>query len=196
MPGKLEDGLATRAGRLFAAYREGDEAVMAELVRTLTPILWHTVRAVRLDAAAAEDVLQTVWMTLVRKADTISEPQAVLQWMVVTTRREAWRVAKAAARVRPEDFDSAVGQDQTPSTESVEDDVAAADTGSRLWRHIQKLPDRCQALLRVIAFADRPDYAELARTLGMPQGSIGPTRGRCLAKLRLALAADPAWEAR
>ena len=96
MPGKLEDGLATRAGRLFAAYRDGDEAVMADLVRTLTPILWHTVRAVRLDTAAAEDVLQTVWLTLVRKADTISEPQAVLQWMIVTTRREAWRVAKAA----------------------------------------------------------------------------------------------------
>ena len=72
MPGKLEDGLATRAGRLFAAYRDGDEAVMADLVRTLTPILWHTVRAVRLDTAAAEDVLQTVWLTLVRKADTIS----------------------------------------------------------------------------------------------------------------------------
>jgi hypothetical protein len=48
----------------------------------------------------------------------------------------------------------------------------------------------------VIAFADRPDYAELARSLGMPQGSIGPTRGRCLAKLSLVLAADPAWEAR
>ena len=196
MPGKLEDGLATRAGRLFAAYRAGDEAVMADLVRTLTPILWHTVRAVRLDTAAAEDVLQTVWLTLVRKADTITEPQAVLQWMIVTTRREAWRVAKAATRVRPEDFDSAVGQDQTPSGESVEDDVVAADSQNRLWQHIQTLPQRCQTLLRVIAFADRPDYAELARSLGMPQGSIGPTRGRCLAKLRLVLAADPAWEAR
>lgn len=196
MPGKLEDGLATRAGRLFEAYRAGDEAVMADLVRTLTPILWHTVRGVRLDTAAAEDVLQTVWLTLVRKADTITEPQAVLQWMVVTTRREAWRVAKAAARVRPEDFESTVGQDQTPSTESVEADVCTADTRSRLWQHVQQLPERCQTLLRVIAFADRPDYAELARALGMPQGSIGPTRGRCLAKLRLALADDPAWEAR
>ena len=49
-------------------------------------------------------------------------------------------------------------------------------------------------LLRVIAFADRPDYAELAKALDMPQGSIGPTRGRCLAKLRLLLANDPSWE--
>lgn len=195
MPEKLEDGLATRAGRLFDAYRRGDEAKMADLVQILTPILWHTVRGVRLDSAAAEDVLQNVWLTLVRKADTISEPQAVLQWLVVTTRREAWRVARVAARVRPEDFESAVGHDQTASDESVEDDVVAHVTGDRLWRHVQQLPERCQSLLRVIAFAERPDYAEIARSLGMPQGSIGPTRGRCLAKLRVALAADPAWEA-
>lgn len=196
MPEKTEDGLATRAGRLFAAYRDGDDAKMADLVAALTPILWHTVRSVRLDTATAEDVLQTAWLTLVRKADTVTEPQAILQWMVVTTRREAWRAAKAANRVRPEDLDAAVGQDQKPSPDSVEDDVLAGDTRSRLWAHIQRLPERCQALLRVIAFADRPDYAEIARALGMPQGSIGPTRGRCLAKLRLALAADTAWEAR
>lgn len=196
VPEKTEDGLATRAGRLFAAYRDGDDAKMADLVAALTPILWHTVRSVRLDTATAEDVLQTAWLTLVRKADTVTEPQAILQWMVVTTRREAWRAAKAANRVRPEDLDAAVGQDQKPSPDSVEDDVLAGDTRSRLWAHIQRLPERCQALLRVIAFADRPDYAEIARALGMPQGSIGPTRGRCLAKLRLALAADTAWEAR
>ena len=69
-------------------------------------------------------------------------------------------------------------------------------TRQTLWRHIEQLSDRCRTLLRVIAFADRPDYAELAKSLGMPQGSIGPTRGRCLAKLRVLLADDPAWEVR
>ena len=68
---------------------------MGELVKILTPILWHTARATRLDSAAAEDVLQTVWLTLIRKADTITEPLAVLQWMVVTAKREAWRLARA-----------------------------------------------------------------------------------------------------
>ena len=68
------------------------------------------------------------------------------------------------------------------------------DGDGRLWQHIAKLPDRCQALLRVIAFADRPDYAAVAKALAMPVGSIGPTRGRCLAKLRVQLQADPAWE--
>ena len=62
-----------------------------------------------------------------------------------------------------------------------------------LWRHFKDLPERCQQLLRVIALAERPDYAQVADALGMPVGSIGPTRGRCLAKLKLALLGDPGW---
>jgi RNA polymerase sigma factor (sigma-70 family) len=193
--GTVEESLATRAGRLFSLYRAGDEGQMAELLKILTPILWHTARAARLDAASAEDVLQTVWLTLVRKADTIAEPLAVLQWLVVTTKREAWRVARTQARVRPDDLEAAGGSGDE-SSESVEDAVLRATSDQRLWQHVERLPERCRALLRVIAFADRPDYAELAQALGMPQGSIGPTRGRCLAKLRLALAQDPTWEMR
>jgi RNA polymerase sigma factor (sigma-70 family) len=193
--GTVEESLATRAGRLFALYRAGEEARMGELVKVLTPILWHTARATRLDTAAAEDVLQTVWLTLVRKADTITEPLAVLQWMVVTTKREAWRVARAQTRVRPEDLET-TQQMTSDHGESVEDVVLRSSRDSRLWQHVEALPERCRALLRVVAFADRPDYATLAEALDMPQGSIGPTRGRCLAKLRLALAADPSWETR
>jgi RNA polymerase sigma factor (sigma-70 family) len=192
--GTMEDSLATQAARLFAEYRDGDQAKMSDLVRVLTPILWHTARSSRLDSATAEDVLQTVWLTLVRKSDTITEPLAVLQWLVVSTKREAWRVAKSQVRYRVEDLGSTtVAADDG---ESIEDAVLRDEGDSRLWRHIEALPERCRTLLRVIAFADRPDYAELAKALGMPQGSIGPTRGRCLAKLRIALAQDPTWEHR
>jgi RNA polymerase sigma factor (sigma-70 family) len=193
MTDTVETSLASRAGRLFAAYRDGDSSKMSDLVRLLTPILWHTVRASRLDTATAEDVVQTVWLALVRRADTISEPLAVLQWMVVTAKREAWRVARTQARVRPEDMEASPpgGPD---SAHSVEDEVVRDDVQNRLWHHISQLPERCRALLRVIAFADRPDYADLAKALDMPQGSIGPTRGRCLAKLRLSLTNDPSWE--
>ncbi|WP_375423763.1 RNA polymerase sigma factor [uncultured Friedmanniella sp.] len=196
--GPGQESLAVRSARLFTAYRDGDDASMGGLVRLLTPILWHTARSARLDGATAEDVLQTVWLALVRHADTITEPLAVLQWLVVSTKRESWRVAKAATRTRPEDLE--LGESagtvlvEGPPAASVEDVVLGTDSDSRLWRHIEALSDRCRALLRVIAFADRPDYAQLAKALGMPQGSIGPTRGRCLAKLRLSLAADPTWE--
>ena len=78
--------------------------------------------------------------------------------------------------------------------DTVLDSVVAAEERSVLWEHVAGLSDRCRYLLRVIAFADRPDYAAIATALGMPVGSIGPTRGRCLATLRAALLLDPAYE--
>jgi RNA polymerase sigma factor (sigma-70 family) len=189
---RVPETLASRAAGLFRGYRAGDESCMGDLVGLLTPILWHTVRAQRLDRASAEDVVQSTWLAFVRGAASIADPQAVLQWLIVTARRESWRVAKRTDRAEPTDF----GDDDVlaPQVDRPDERVLRADGDGRLWHHIAQLPERCQALLRVIAFADRPDYAAVARALGMPIGSIGPTRGRCLAKLRLQLAADPTWE--
>jgi len=184
--------LAARAGDAFDRYRSGQAEAMAELVTLLTPILWHTVRAQRLDATSTEDVLQTTWLALVRNSSSIADPRSVLQWMIVTARREAWRVARGQGRQMPQeltDDDFVASHEESPEHLSVE-----GASNQVLWGHIAQLPERCRALLRVIAFADRPDYAELARSLGMPVGSIGPTRGRCLAKLRASLAADARWE--
>lgn len=188
----VPETLAGRAATLFRAYRAGDQAKIGDLVALLTPILWHTARAQRLDSQTAEDVVQSVWLAFVRSAESITDPQAVLQWLIVSTRRESWRVGKHAERLQPAEL----GADAVaaPVREQPEDQVLTRDSDSRLWQHIAALPERCQALLRVIAFADRPDYAMVAHALGMPVGSIGPTRGRCLAKLRTRLAADPGWE--
>lgn len=184
--------LASRAATLFRAYRDGDESRMAELVGLLTPILWHTARAQRLDRETAEDVVQSAWLSLVRSSAAIADPQAVLGWLITTVRRESWRVAKRDGRVEPTEFfdDDVVA----PPADLPEERVLADDSASRLWQHMARLPQRCQELLRVIAFADRPDYAAVAKALGMPVGSIGPTRGRCLAKLRAQLTEDPTWE--
>jgi RNA polymerase sigma factor (sigma-70 family) len=183
--------LASRAAELFRAYRAGHDAQLGDLVALVTPVLWHTARAQRLDRELAEDVVQSTWLALVRKAESITEPQAVLQWLIVSTRREAWRVVKRADRDEPRQFDTddIVG----PAADLPEEMVLRSDTDARLWQHVAQLSERCQALLRVIAFADRPDYAGVAEALGMPVGSIGPTRGRCLAKLREQLSNDPGW---
>jgi RNA polymerase sigma factor (sigma-70 family) len=188
----VPETLASRAARLFVSFRDGDELAMGELVTLLSPILWHTVRAQRLDRETAEDVVQAAWLALVRSCDSIADPQAVLAWLIVTAKRESWRVAKRADRTEPKDFED--DDVVTPARDLPEERVLRADGDSRLWQHVAQLPQRCQALLRVIAFADRPDYAAVARALGMPVGSIGPTRGRCLAKLRLQLANDTTWE--
>jgi RNA polymerase sigma factor (sigma-70 family) len=186
--------LASRAAEVFQRYRDGESQAMGELVAMLTPILWHTVRAQRLDKESAEDVLQTTWLALVRSADAISDPRAVLQWLIVSARREAWRVMRGQSRQLPYEIDE--DAIQTPDDQLPESVVLRGTSEKVLWSHIAELPERCRALLRVIAFADRPDYPELARSLGMPIGSIGPTRGRCLAKLRASLSADARWELR
>ena len=186
--------LASRAGEVFRRYRAGQPEAMGELVAMLTPILWHTVRAQRLDKQATEDVLQTTWLALVRSAGSISDPRAVLQWLIVSARREAWRVIRAESRQTP--YEIAEDAIRTPEQDLPENVVLREVSDKLLWSHIAALPERCRTLLRVIAFADRPDYPELARSLGMPIGSIGPTRGRCLAKLRASLSADARWELR
>lgn len=184
--------MATRAAALFRDFRDGDEAKMADLVTLLTPILWHTARAQRLDHELAEDVVQSAWLALVRSAETIADPQAVLQWLIVSVRREAWRVVRKVDRVEPREFES---DDLVTSREDLpEEQVLRGEDQGRLWQHVATLTERCRELLRVIAFADRPDYAAIAQALEMPVGSIGPTRGRCLAKLRQLLSDDPSWE--
>ena len=189
--GEYGTAFADAAAAHFRAYRSGDQEALDALVRMLSPLLWHIVRAYGLDSAAAEDVVQNTWVTLMRKADTVSEPQAILRWLTVTARRDAWRTARTARRADLTD-DPADLDVREPSPAPETDVLRDADERS-LWRNVHQLSERCQRLLRVIAFHDRPDYAALSEELGMPTGSIGPTRGRCLAKLRALLATDPEW---
>ena len=74
-----------------------------------------------------------------------------------------------------------------PDEPAPEQQVVLDDENARLWDCLKQLPERCQRLLRIVAAAPRPDYTAIASDLGMPVGSIGPTRGRCLEKLRVEL---------
>jgi len=192
--------LVHQAARAFAAFRDGDRAALDELVALLTPLLWHTVRGQGVDPVAAEDVVQTIWMRLLHSRDSIRDPQTVVKWLLTAARREAWRVSRRARTelVRTAALFGQEGDELAALPvrhDELPEEVVLRDSRQRrLWEHVQGLPDRCRELMRVIAFADRPDYALIADSLGMPVGSIGPTRGRCLAKLRQVLASDPQWE--
>ena len=191
-------GTADRAAAAFAAYRDGEPGRMAELVEAATPAMWHTARAVGLDRAQAEDAVQMAWAQLVARASSVRDPQGVLSWLITTTRRCAIRLSQQSGRALPvEDVAGTADRQPTgpaaPVAEAPEEVALRTERDRTLWRHVQGLSPRCRELLRVVAFADRPDYASIAVRLGMPVGSIGPTRGRCLASLRNALAADPGW---
>ncbi len=174
-----------RAADLFSRWRAGEARAMDELVRLMTPVLWHVVRAYGLDHALAQDVVQTTWLTLMRRHETILEPRAVSGWLTTCARREAWRVGRLQRRADPVEQEQL--EPRLPVAESAEDSAVDRDDAARLWRAVGTLNERCQRLLRIVAFDDRPDYARIAQDLSMPVGSIGPTRQRCLGKLRVAL---------
>jgi len=184
-----QPGRGARIASLVSSAREGSEEALGQIVTELSPLLWQVARAAGLSSRDAEDVLQTVWMRLVAHLDHIHDSAALTGWLVTTARREAWRVRAAGRRQLPSDqelFNEL--PNQGPDSE---EQVIMNDRRHALWAAIGRLSARCQELLRIIAFAPRPDYAAVAAALGIPIGSIGPTRGRCLAKLRALLASDP-----
>jgi RNA polymerase sigma factor (sigma-70 family) len=170
------------AAEAFSRWRDGDSTGLDDLVRLLSPVLWQVVRATGLDREHAEDVVQTTWIALVDHAASITSPQGIAAWLCTSARREAWRAGRRANRERPvEDQVLAHG---LPDHESPEHQVVLDDEAALVRACVGRLPERCQKLLRIVAAGPRPNYNDVAATLGMPVGSIGPTRGRCLDKLR------------
>jgi RNA polymerase sigma factor (sigma-70 family) len=182
-------GRAARMADLLSAARAGSEDALGQIVNELSPLLWQVARSAGLSQGDAEDVLQTVWMRLITHLDGIHDAGALTGWLVTTTKREAWRVRAAGRKQLPADQD--VFADLPDKGPGSEEQVIVEDQRRELWAAIGMLSRRCQELLRIMAFAPRSDYATVAAALGMRVGSIGPTRGRCLAKLRALLANGP-----
>lgn len=174
-----------KASEAFARWTAGDGLALDDLVAAMTPVLWHVVRSYRLSQESAEDVIQSTWLALVRSRSCIQDAGAVGAWLTTAARREAWRVVKAGGRAVVVE-DEELGR-RLPETESAESEVVDADRRRALWEAVDRLPERCRRLLRIVAFEHRPDYTRVSKDLDMPVGSIGPTRGRCLSKLKSAL---------
>jgi len=178
-----------RVAELLEAARAGSDEALGAIVAEHSPLLWHVARAAGLSSGDAEDVLQTVWLRLLAHLDDIRTSAALTGWLVVTARREAWRVRAVGRRQVPAEAEAL---DTLPDRGAgPQEQVLIDDQRRTLWVAIAQLSARCQELLRIVAFVPRPDYSAVAAELGMPVGSVGPTRGRCLAKLRVLLGMDP-----
>src|ERR1700755_3655992 len=99
--GPTSSALYDAATDAFRRWRAGDESALDELVRMMSPVLWHVVRATGLDREAAEDVVQNTWLTLVRSADSVRDAQAITRWLCTAARREAWRGSQARPPTPP-----------------------------------------------------------------------------------------------
>jgi RNA polymerase sigma factor (sigma-70 family) len=186
-----QDDRRTRLARCLERARSGELAALDEVVRELNPLLWNVARAQNLSADQAADVVQTTWLELLRRLHEIRAPEALAAWLVTATRREAWRV-RTWDRQHMSEGTEILESTPDPGPEPYER-LMSDERDRVLWRHFQRLPERCRTLLRIVAQVERPDYSMVAEAMEMPRGSIGPTRGRCLAKLRELLLADTEW---
>jgi RNA polymerase sigma factor (sigma-70 family) len=185
-----EDARRTEAAALLHRAQAGDPAALAEIVDRFMPLVWNVARAGSIDREVASDVAQNVWLTFLQHVHQIRTPAALAGWLVTVTRREAVRM-QTMRRHDPVQQD-ALAERADPAPE-VGAYIVEHEDHRCLLRNLQRLTPRCQELLRILACADRPDDATISHALGMPVGSIGPTRGRCLAQLRRLLINDPTW---
>jgi RNA polymerase sigma factor (sigma-70 family) len=169
---------------LVASARDGDVQAWDALVERYAPLIWSICRKYRLGRADADDVGQNVWLHLVDHLAKIREPAALAGWLATTTRRECGRLARAAhgphAVVRALDAENMADE----RADAAEQQVLAAERHAALREAFTHLPPQCQRLVTMLT-ADPPlPYAEISTRLEMPVGSIGPTRSRCLDRMR------------
>ena len=169
---------------LVTCARDGDVRAWDALVERYTPLIWSICRKYRLDRADADDVGQSVWLHLVDQLGKIREPAALAGWLATTTRRECGRLVRASRG--PHAVVYALDAENMPDAHSdvAEQEVLAAERHAALREAFTHLSLDCQRLVAMLT-ADPPlPYAEISATLAMPIGSIGPTRSRCLDRIR------------
>jgi RNA polymerase sigma factor (sigma-70 family) len=167
---------------LLSRVRAGDPAAWEEIVRRYERLVWAKVRSFRMQDADAFDAVQMTWLRLAENCHRLRSPERLAGWLATTASRECLAILRQAKRVAyPAD---AVADNIADPSVGPEQRAIDADTAQLLQDLLAELPPRGQTLLRAL-FADTPQpYAEVARTTGMPIGSMGPTRTRALQQLR------------
>ena len=169
---------------LVGRARSGDRQAWDALVERYAPLIWSICRRHRLGRADADDVGQSVWLRLLNQLDRVREPAALPGWLATTTRRECLHVLSAAqgphATIYALDVESL--PDQRAGT--ADQELLAAERHAALRAAFTQLPPNGQQLLALLTADPPTPYADISAQLGIPVGSIGPTRSRYLDKIR------------
>jgi RNA polymerase sigma factor (sigma-70 family) len=170
---------------LILACRAGEATAWEMLVDRFEPLVYSIARRAGLDHEQSVDVFQRVFASLIEHLGQIEQPALIRAWLATTARHEAWRVSR---RGRVIQFTSL---DMPEVVEPLADEPLPEELVLRLEEYqvvrtaVASLDERCRKLLTLLFYrADVAPYAEIAATMGMNEGSIGPTRARCLRKLR------------
>jgi len=170
---------------LVRAAATGDSDAWEQLVRRFSALVWSVARSQGLTPADAADVTQTTWLRLLESLTRLRDPARVGPWLATTVRNESRRTLRRAGRQILVGDNTAL--DLEPGSTPVDGPDANLLTSERdqlLWDAFEHLSPRCQLLLRILLADPPPSYEEISAALEMPVGSIGPTRARCLDRLR------------
>jgi RNA polymerase sigma factor (sigma-70 family) len=174
---------------LVIACRRNEAAAWDLLVGRYRQLIFTIGRRAGLDEEQAADLLQLVFTILLERIDTSAQPALVGAWLISTSRREAWRLRR---RERLAGISDESGLHELADDSALPDElVQRLEAQRRLYLALDALDGRCRELLTMLYLrADAPSYAEIAAALGMREGAVGPTRARCLQKLRRLMADD------
>jgi RNA polymerase sigma factor (sigma-70 family) len=179
--GRSRDGDAEAWTVVVERVVAGDADVWSALVDRYASLVWSVARGFRLDDADAADVHQTVWLRLGEHVERIREPGRLPGWLSTTTRNECLRLVRRQGRELPDDEPLDAPAAPMPGPEEL---VLDSERDVAVWRAFAALSARCRQLLRLLVLEADLGYAEVAEVMGMPVGSLGPTRSRCLDRLR------------
>lgn len=159
---------------------DGDAAAKEALVEALKRLVWRSIADFGLSNEDRQDVFAGTFCRLFERLATIREPEKLPGWIATTARNEARTLIRARSRVQPW-AELGEGEDgEGPADERMLDD----ELRGALQLALGRLSLACQELLRMVSAVPRLSYEEIGQLLGMPHGSIGPTRQRCLDRLR------------
>jgi RNA polymerase sigma factor (sigma-70 family) len=169
---------------LVAAARAGDAGAWNDLVDRYLPLVTAMIARFRLSASDADDVNQTVWLRLVEHLDGLREPRALPGWLATTSRHEALALIRRRSRDLPVDPGTTTFDGDGDGGRDLDDDLVRHLRAQALRDALEELPPKRRELL-LLLLADPPiGYEEISARLGIPKGSIGPTRARALEQLR------------
>ena len=174
--------------QLVLACRRGDQLAWEKLIRRYQRLIFAIPRRAGLDEDQAAEIFQDVFTTLFQKLNDIEEPERLQAWLVTTARRKTLRTIYKE-HVRP--GSDAKLDDPAHEARAIPDEAPLPDEHlmileeqHRVRTAFSSLDPRCRTLLQMLFYLPEPaSYAEIAAALGIPEGSIGPTRARCLSKL-------------
>ena len=176
----------------------GDQGAWDKIIERYSPLVWSICLRYQLDRQDMDDVGQNVWLLLVESIGSLREPAALPGWLATTTQRECLRIVRAGQR---HDHVALPAEDQMasdPDSAMIEQEILIAERDAALRSAFNELSPSCRELLSMLICDPPCAYAEISTALGVAVGSIGPTRARCLERLRrsphvAAIADSSAW---